>query len=172
MINLLPPEEKKVLEMEENFRLVLILEILVLVFFLSLTLVLFSIKIYISGKLESQKVLADLEERQLKVSEIEALREKVKMANQELSKLETFYQQQFPLVESLEKISKNIPKQIYLNSLSFTKENYLVSLSGFSPDRETLYELKKNLENEFKDVNFSLESWFKPEDFSVTFKIK
>jgi len=174
MINLLPEEEKKVLEMEENWRLVSILEILGLVFFLCLILVLFSIKISVSGKLESQKILVDVKEKQLKVSEIQVLREEIKMINQELFKLETFYQQQFSLVEILEKISKNIPPKIYLNSLYYSKDNFQISLSGFSPNREILFELKENLEREFKDVYFPPQNWVKPKDidFSVNFKIR
>jgi len=173
MINLLPPEEKKILQIEENWKLVLILGSLILIFLICLILILFSIKFSISGKVQSQKIIIEMEEKDFKKAETQDFREKIISINKNLSKLNSFYQEQVPLTEILEKISELLTPEVYLTSLSYQKETSKISLSGFAQTRETLFELKKNLEREFKEVYFPPQSWIKPTDidFQATFKI-
>jgi len=168
MINLLPLSEKKALIEEENWKIVLILGFLVLIFLISLTLILLSIKIYLSGYVESQKIF-------LRQSYPQDLEKTIEITNQNLSKLNSFYQGQIDLTSILEKISNSLPPQIYLTSLSYQKERKKVSLLGFAPTRQILLEFKKNLEKEkdFSEIYFPLQNLVEPIDinFSVTFKI-
>lgn len=176
MINLLPSQEKKELEMEKKGRLTLVLGIILLISFLCLSLILFSIKIYISSKLESQKVLFKIEEERFKASEIQDLREKIVRANQDLSKLDSFYRGRADLTKILEKVSVLLPPGVYLNSFTWQKETLQIGLSGFVSLRDDLFELKKNLEKEkdFSEIYFPASNWVKPKDinFSVTLKVK
>lgn len=173
MINLLPPEEKENLLREENWNLILILEILVLIFLICLALILFSVKISISGQLEVQKILLLQEEKKFEESQIQSLEEKITTSNQSLSKLNSFYQSQTNLTEILEKISETLPPETYLTDLNLSLAQ--ISLSGFSPTREILLEFKKNLEEEqtFGEIYFPPSNWIKPTDidFLVNFKI-
>ena len=171
MINLLPPKEKESLIQEENWKLVLILGTLFLSFLICLVLILFSIQIYISGKIQSQKVIIEIEEKEFRDPESQNFRGKIVLINQDLSKLNSFYQSQTNLTEILEKISGIFPEEMYLTSISYQKETFQISLSGFAPNREVLVGFKKNLEKEFPDPHFSPQSWFKPTDFQVNFKI-
>lgn len=172
-INLLPPKVKTELFEEKIKKLIIILGILILIFLFSLTLILFLVKSYISKQVASQEVLVGLEKEQLETSEIQALREKIISANQNLSKLNTFYQEQIDLVGIFEKISEILPQEMYLTSFSYQKEIFQVSLSGFAPYKETLLEFKKNLEKEFPNPYFPLQNWIKSTDidFQVNFKI-
>ena len=187
MINLLPPQQKEELLEEEKYKLVLILGILFLIFFISLILILFSIEIFISGEIEAQKILLSGEEKKIKESQIQNLEEKINISNQTLSKLNLFYQNQLNLTEILEKISGTLPSGTYLTNLNFSlltapaegeTQKYLaqIALAGFSPTREILLELKENLEKEepFGEIYFPPSIWVKPTDinFSVNFKIK
>lgn len=174
MINLLPPQQKEELLKEERWKLSLILGILVLIFFLFLILILSSIKFSISGKIQSQKIILEMEEKEFKKAETEGFREKIVSINQNLSKLNSFYQEQTDLTEILEKISAILAPEMYLTNLSYQKEASKISLSGFAPNREVLFEFKKNLEKEFKEVYFPPENWVKPRDidFQATFRIK
>lgn len=171
MINLLSPQQKQELLEEERIKLILILEILLLVFLIFLSLILFSIKIYISGQAEYQKILANLGEKEF--SQSEALKEKLNSINQDLSKIDSFYQGQFNLTEFLERISKIIPEGIYLNSFSYQKDASQITLSGFSPTVEVLVDFKENLEKQkdFKEIRFPPAVWIKlvDIDFEVTF---
>ncbi len=174
MINLLPPQQKEELLEEEKYSLVLTLGILFLIFLISLILILFSIKIFISGEIEVQKILLSAEEKRFKESQIQNLEEKINASNQTLSKLNLFYQNQLNLTETLEKISGTLPPGTYLTTLNLNLAQ--ISLSGFSPTREILLEFKENLDKEgtFGEIYFPPSNWVKPIDidFSVNFKIK
>jgi len=59
MINLLSPKEKLVLIEEENQKLILILGTILFLALLCFALILLSIKIHISGELETQKIFLE-----------------------------------------------------------------------------------------------------------------
>lgn len=183
MINLLPLQQKEELRQEENFRLILILGILILVFLIDLTFILFSIKIFITSEVQIQKILVSQKEKEFENSQIQTLQEKIIKTNQTLSALDSFYQKELNLTEILEKISKTLPLKTYLTNLSITprleeEQEWRIgcSLSGFSPTREILLEFKKNLEEEkgFSKINFPPSNWVTPENinFTVSFEIK
>lgn len=176
MINLLPPQYKSELKKEENWKLILILGILFLIFLISLISILLAIKFYLQGELELTKASLDLEEKSLKTSGIQDLREKIKLFNQNLSKLNNFYEKQTSAITILEKIFKTLPPEISLTSFSWQKNTSQVALSGFSPNREVLLRFQKNLQEvkEFTEIDFPAQNWIKPTDieFYVTFKIK
>jgi len=173
MINLLPPQYKAELKEEENWKLTLILSLLFLIFLVCLTLILFSIKIFISGQLEVQKTLLLQEEKKFEESQIQNLEEKIATSNQTILKLDSFYQGQISLAGILEKIFETLPSDVYLTTLDFNLGQF--SLFGYSPTREILLEFKENLEKEelFEEIYFSPSNWVKPSDidFSVNFKI-
>ncbi len=176
MINLLPPQQKEELKREEKWKLTLILGIIFLVFLLYLFLIILSIKIYISGELASQKILLETKEKEFKTPEIQEFQKKITALNQNLFKLDSFYQNQPNLTKILEKISTTLPSGAYLTRLSWQKETSQIELFGFTPLRESLFELKKNLEKEkdFEDIYFPSTNWVKPKeiDFYVTFKVE
>jgi Na+-transporting methylmalonyl-CoA/oxaloacetate decarboxylase gamma subunit len=175
MINLLPIEEKKILKTEEKWRMVLILGVLVLSFLFCLILILSSIKIYIAGKVEAQKFLVEAERKEYEKSE--ALKEDIALVNQNLQKLNSFYQQSH-LSDTLEKISSTLSYGIYLNDFSYQKQslekedNFDIVLSGFAPNLETLFEFRKSLEKNFSTEVDVGESVIKPQEFRFVFKIK
>lgn len=170
MINLLPPQQKKELKQEQEYKLLLILGISVIVFLVALSLMLFTVKIYISGKVQSNKIItaAIPQDQEREVAEI----------NKNFKNLNLFYARSPHSAEFFEKISKILPANTSLTSISLNfsqkEDNFPVSLQGFSPTRELLLQLKKNLDSEasFKDINFPVSNLLKPEniEFSVSFK--
>ena len=172
--NLLPPQNKAELFEEDVKNLIIILGILLLISLFSLTSILFRIQNYISDQVDSEKITMDFEKKRVEDSEIQNLRAKIISTNKTLSQLNSFYQEQTNLIEVFNKISEILPFQMYLTNLSYQKESNQVSLSGFSPTKEILYDFNKNLEKEFSDVYFPLQNWVKPTDidFQATFKIK
>lgn len=172
-INLLPFQAKTELLEEEIKKLIIILGALILVFLFSLTLILFSIKSYISSQVTFHKILADMEKERLETPEIQTIKEETTLANKNLLKLNSFYQQQINLTEVFKKISEVLPSEMYLTSFSYQKDNFQVSLSGFAPNREALLGFKKDLEKEFPDPYFPPQNWIQSTDidFQVRFKI-
>jgi hypothetical protein len=183
MINLLPPEYKKEIIQEENWKLIMTWGMLVLVFLICFSLILFSIKIFISGEVEAQKILFKQKEKELQTPQMQSLQHNLTAFNQTLFQLNYFYQNQFKITETLEKISTVFHSGTYLTNLSINhspqKEgDYQANcnLSGFSSTREKLLKLKENLEKEesFIKIDFPPTNWTKATNinFTVNFKLK
>lgn len=182
MINLLSPQEKKILLLDEKKRLVIILGSLILIFLVCLILILFAIEINLQGQVNSQKIILSLTEKQFQELEIQNLRKDINLINQTFSKLNSFYQNQIYFNEILEKISVTLPEQVYLTNLSINLQSnekqgqwMNINLSGFCKNRDILFEFKENLEKkeDFKEIYFPPLNWVKPSDidFNVTFKV-
>lgn len=178
MINLLPSQQKEEILKQQRLRLILILGIVFLSFFISLFLVLFLVKSYISSDLETEKI--NTEERRKEIILNRDLEKEITEANALLSDLSSFYEKNLDLTKVLEKINTILPSGTYLTSynLGFSKrekeETVNISLSGYCKDRDTLVKFKENLEGEesFTEVNFSAESWVKPSEFMVNFRLE
>jgi len=173
MINLLPPVEKGKFSSEKNKKIITILWLLVLFFLTCSILILFSIKTYIQAQVKSQQYLLIEAEKEKDQSEADDLQEEINSMNLSLTKLDSFYQNQTYLSDILEKISQVLPEELYLTNLSIAFSS--VSISGFAPATETLFEFKENLEKEpsFKEISFPPANWVDLTDinFSVTFTI-
>ena len=176
MINLLPPQEKKILKQQKNLCSLFILSALFMLSSVCLCFILLSIKIYISEQVQSQKLI--IEKQQIKeefeISKIEKMEKDIKSINQEIAGLNSFYQNQTHLIPILSKISQSLPIGVNLFTFSFVEDSSKISLSGFCPSRELLFEFKKNLEanEDFPKITFPLTSWVEPLDinFAVTIK--
>lgn len=180
MINLLPPAEKAKILLEKRKNIIVILWFLVLFFICCLSLVLFSINIYIRSEATAQKDILEEAEKKFNQSEVRVFQEKINSANSELTNLEQFYSNKVYFSEVLEEIAQITPSQLSLKSLSTvlcndTDKCLKVALGGFALTRDDLFEFKKVLEgnSDFKEVNFPSANWVKPTnvDFSITFKI-
>lgn len=176
MINLLPLQQKEELNQEEKLKLILILGIVISAFLISLTLILFSIKITILGQVQIQKISLEQREKEFKSAQIQELEKRIGDYNSILSALDSFYDQNLNLTEILEKTSKTLPAGTYLTTFNFNPTTLEISLSGFCPNREILLEFKENLEKEekFEKVYFPPANWVNPTDinFSVILNIK
>lgn len=182
-INLLSPQTKMELKLEEKWKLAMLLGLLFLLFLVCLSLILISINIYISGEVASEKILLEQREKEFKTPQTQTLQKNLITFNQTLSQLDAFYQSQFDISDVLEKVSELLPSGTYLTNLSCipqvpTKDGWetACSISGFCPSREALLDFKAMLEKEdsFGEVSFPPASWVKPTNinFSVTFKAK
>jgi len=173
MINLLPPTEKQKLSREKTKKIVIILGALILVFLICLILILISIEIYIQSQVSYQKILYESKEKQFKDSQAQEIQKEISEYNQNLLEIKSFYQKQANLVEILEKITQTLPEGVCLNSFSYQKAR--ISISGYAPTRDILFEFKENLEqgDDFKEVFFPSSNWVKAIDidFSLSFTI-
>ena len=181
MIILLPPEAKKYLKEEENLKLYITLFLLILIFLVSLSLILFSLKNFISGELDSQKIIYQQEQKEFENPQRQKLQSNLISFNEQFIEINNFYKKQFSSADLLIKITDLVPPGIKLDNLSISKadsknQEVSCSISGFSPDRDILIEFKDNLESDesIKDINFPPSNWVKPTDisFSINFKIE
>lgn len=176
MINLLSPEEKQHLLFEEKKKMVLILELLGFLFLVLLFLVLFSLKIYISGELKAQEIILDQQEREFESSEMKDFPETVKKANYMFDFLESFYQKRFDLLEVLSELYNLLPEGVYLDSFSYQEYTSEITISGFAKTRKRLMEFHRNLGEgpNFQDPYFPSSVWLESNDinFNSKFKLK
>lgn len=181
MLNLLPPQQKKELLEETNWKILLIL-ITALTFFLAaLFFVLLLINIIILSNLEIQKINSS---RQGETpDDLQIIKKDLSDFNQTVSELDDFYKNQIVLTDTIEKISKLIlSSDLYLKDFNFIASSLQqkeftgqIVLSGFAPRRDALLNFKNDLTEikNFQEINFPSSNWVKPVniDFTVNFKI-
>lgn len=191
MINLLPPEEKKILLAEENKRIVIVFGISVLIFLFCLSLILLFTKAYITGQVNTQEVISQSEFEKLAEFGIEDFQKRMVLTNKDLQNLKNFYKQKLYLTNLFEKLAKIIPSGIYLTDLTFSKQIKKVvseedeeengekvkiekelAFYGFALNRQVLFDFKKNLEQEFKEINFPPSNWVKSENINFYIALK
>ena len=178
MINLLPEEQKQRLLEEERFRLTLILGTLFVCFLICLSLILFLIENYTLWDLEAEKILLSQKEKTISLNQ--DLEKEIKESNAFLSEIDSFYGQTVGTTQLLEIVDETLPAKVYLTNFDFIlpktkgKDKPRISISGFSPDRNTLLNFQENLKNEqlFSDIYVSPESWIEQEnlDFDISFR--
>ena len=184
MINLLPPQQKEGLLAQERLRLIVILGTLFILFLLSLALTLLLVENYFLASLEEQKI--SFKEQEMRASLNKSLEGEITEGNIFLSELNSFYEKQYDLTQTLEKIYQALPRGTYLTKFGFsfvqqrvgqntTVKMVKITALGFCPTRELLLSLKENLEKEesFSNIRFSPASWVEPidTDFGVTFNL-
>jgi len=177
MINLLPPEEKQNLSEIRQRKIVLILGLVVLVFFVSLGLILASMVVSVSSQVAAQKILLNQKEEEFRAADTQNLEKTITQINQSLLQLDHFYRQRPSLVDFLEKISNLLPEGIYLTSISVNplkskNENNLfqVYLSGHALSVEEVIKLNENLKKDgtISQIYFPGQTWLEKENFSFS----
>lgn len=177
MINLLPLEEKNILKLEEKWRLILLVGLLVLIFFLCLFLILYSIKIFVASEVETQELVIKTTGKEFENQETKDLKDKISSTNRDFLKLNDFFQESASLTEVSEKVSNTLSPGMYLTNFSYQKQvsgqgkKLEIVLSGFAPNTDTLFDFRKNLEKVFATKVDVGDSWIKPADFRFVFNI-
>lgn len=173
MINLLPPEDKKEILAKKKLKLVLIFELGLLFFLVSIVLIAFSISIYLGGEISLERINIFQKEKDIDLVKIADFQKEIRALNQKTEDVDAFYRQQIYLAGILEKISGKLPAGSYLNSFSFSKTSRTVNLSGFIPTRDDLLLFKRSIESDgsFTNVNFPPSNWVSNIEFSLSFKL-
>ena len=173
MINLLPLQEKKEMMARKKLRLALIFEIGLLLFLISGSLALFSVKAYLGGEIGSEKI--NLSQRQEEVNQetISGFEKDIEELNQKLKRVASFYENQISLAKVLEQIYESLSPGAYLTSFS-SSYGSKINVAGFIPIREELLVLKKNLEKikEFKEIDFPPVNWVSAKDVEFYFSFE
>jgi len=185
MINLLPEKEKKELGSSKNKKMILILGIFCLFFLACLILFLFLLRIYFFSQVNFQKETLANKEKELSIPQFQDFKQTIKKTNQELAKVENFYQNQILITPILKELSEFVPPKVYFTRLFIQKpeifekeKDYLfkINIWGYAENREDLFLFQKALSenNDFKEVDVSLQSWLEPTDvsFNLTLEVK
>jgi len=157
----------------------LVLGILALSFFLCFSMLLVSIRIYLAGEINAQKVIVEAQKKDLQRDE--AVQRTIKTTNLLVAQLSSFYKNQGRVSEILAHVSGALPSGVFLTLFTYTPfpagaEGAAlgkVSLSGFAPTSDDLLALKRNLEKDevFFHMNFPPTNWVKFDEFSLAVEI-
>lgn len=179
MINLIPPAQKQKLFWEKIEKTVFIIWFLVFFFIFCLFLVLLSIRIYINSQFYGEKALVLQSKEEFNLTKVKDFEKKINSINSQIIKIDNFYNKKVYFSEILEDISLVLPEEIYLKEISLISDfdkNIKVSLQGFSPSREFLFDFRETLEEkkDFINVSFPPSNWIDKYniDFSVNFEVK
>ncbi len=169
MINLLPPQYKKELRGEERFRLVLILGMLLITFFICLSLSLLSIRVYVSGEIQTQQIVVESQRKEAGELRLQDIRK----LNEEARGVSSFYEKRIIVSDIVERISNALPAGVYLDSLGYAPKKII--LKGFALKTEDLLQIRTSLEQDslFKNFQFPPSNWVRAEniDFSFDFEL-
>lgn len=180
MINLLPPKEKEILFQQQSKRMTAILGIEALVFLVCLFFVLLFVKSYITGQVDSQRLVLQQVEKENQSSDFINYKDIVEGYNKTLSTAGDFYQKRIYISSALDTLFLVVkPKGIYFTNLLIESDEQnniaKINLSGFSSTREDLLTFKNNIEAEkkIKSSYFAPECWISSKDiaFNVILEI-
>ena len=119
MINLLPPEEKIKLLSQKREKLVVILGITITIPLLCFILILLSIRFYILGEINSQKILLQQAEKEYQTPEFLVFKDIIQKNDKILDRIEPFYKKETYITQVLETISRIArPENLYLTNIS------------------------------------------------------
>lgn len=170
MINLLPPYHREELRGEERFRLVLIVGILCMVFFICLSLLLLSIRVYVSGEIEAQQILAESQKQEGGELRVQQIRE----LNSDIGGVSAFYATQQTLSGIIARISNALPENVYITSLSYAPiapSKAKIALTGFAPQTEDLLQIRTSLQADslFQNFRFPPSNWVRATNINFSF---
>ncbi len=179
MINLLPPQDKIELILEKNKKLIMILGNIFLISLLCLVLVLFSLKFYILGEINSQKIILDESEKKYQTPDFLLFKNAVEKYNSLLTKIDHFYNQETYLTDSLKSIFEiQRPTGLYFTSINLTRAkesgNIKVVVSGVSDTRDNLLIFRDNIKNDksIQNIYFPSSDLLKPKDLNFSFNFE
>lgn len=175
MINLLPDSEKMVLKTEETKNKILAVFVFVLSALLLFILILFSLEICLSRKEKIAEQVFQSQQASLATPQFNEFKKTIQETNENLLRIDGFYNRQIALGAIFEKLSNLVPKTVYFTNLSVAKkiekvkENgkekekifAQINVSGFAETRQDLFFFKKDLDTQkdFKEIYFSPSSW-------------
>jgi len=178
MINLLPPEEKTKLLLENRKKMIIVLGITIIIPLFCLILVLLSVRFYILGEVNSKKIMLDQARKEYQTPDFLHFKEIIQKNNHTLTNLHSFYQKEVSVSQALYLVSSiSRPENLYFTNMLLAKDSeqkIKITASGFSKSRADLLLFQKSINenSRIKNTTFSPESWVSPKDinFNVTFE--
>lgn len=169
--NLLPPEEKKQLELAKFYHLVVVCTFWIFVSLFVFVLLLASTFFSLSILLKSQNTLIQYREQDEKNKYLVEIEQRIKQVNQ---KLDQIYLKQKDLIiwtPILEQLAKITPSGIYLTNFSYQISNRQINLGGWADNRDKLLVFQKLLEQtpSFIKVDAPLSNLIKQNDIEFSF---
>ena len=179
MINLLPPQEKRVLLSETNKRLALVLCFGAVVVLACLILMLLSLYFYLLVQLSFQKEALDEAKGKYQTADFLEYKNLIGQYNAVLSKTDDFYKKEVYIANALKEIAVvEKPQAVRLQSIAMEplkNGSVKVTATGTADSRANLLLFKNALQarKQITNLQFPPDNWIKPANitFLATFEI-
>ena len=153
MINLLPPQKKEEIKIENQLRIIILFGSRIIIALIILVLLAFSFNMYLKAQLSIRQALIQIEEKAIAPLEIEDIKKEIIEMNYLFSKINNFYKKQPNLTKILEQISFLLPSGVHLVNFSYKEMDSQIILNGWARDRKSFLEFKKSLERQENFIN-------------------
>ncbi|MFH1611780.1 MAG: PilN domain-containing protein [bacterium] len=173
-INLLPPQNKKELEVLNSKDLIISLATWIIIFLVSFSLILATIFIYLNILLRSQNRLIDTKQDDVRVQQLIETEKNIINANRLINLV---YDKQAHFLNwtlSMKEISLITPNSIYLTSFDYRSESNEINIVGWSNTRDDLLSFQEILESNdfFTDVKSPIANLLKRENINFNISLK
>ncbi len=176
MINLLPPKEKRRLEALQNLKKGLVLVMVCLFWLMSISLILFAIKVDLQARVSFEEELLKQIEKEFASSKQKDLETKTDLYKKVSKTTLDSYQERDDIVSFLQDLSERIPEGITLKEIRYVAEegSNSIRLRGVAKTRGDLLSFKDFLKEDFGEVEIPPSNWVESQDieFQVSFKWK
>jgi len=173
-INLIPPEQTRRVKQMTLYQNVVFSGLIIFLLFLLLIVSLGGFLIFLNFKYLSAEQNIEIEQgKTIRTETINTMEKKVKNINDELVKLGRIYDQKSDFYSIIDKLDNDVFKGIKIYNLEINGESKLITVSGFSAERQNLLMIKKIIETspDYKNLDFPLSNLANPRniDFRINF---
>lgn len=171
MINLLPPDQKEEVFNEKKERIVINLMFFLVVFVLFFTTATYLVQQIGLDQFEEERI--NFAEKRSEFGDIEQKVESINKLNSRLENIKKINNSQPDFNKFFKDINNALTDDVRLDSFDYVQDEdgYRITLSGYTPEWESLLELEERLEENFT-VNFSSDSWTQTKDISFLVKLE
>ena len=173
-LNLLPPQEKKEIELNKISYWLTFFWASLLVLAVIFTLLCFSSYIHLSILINAQEKQLEIASSDIKGQELEKIETEISEANLQINKIQQLQNNFFCWTPILEEVSDLVSHGIYLENLIFKAKTAEVKLSGHADLREEVIEFSEEIGNHtlFEEFTPPLSNLINKEDVNFTFDFK
>ncbi len=170
-INLLPPQEKKELEIANFNRLLFSLFAWILLSLVIFSLLLTSSYFYLSILLEEQGKLIEVRQQDRKIQRLAELEQGIEQTNQRLDKIVNLQGKLTLWSPILEQIAQITPSEVYLTNFVYQPSVNEINVNGWASARASLLLFQKNLEqsDSFASIDAPLANLIKQSNINFSF---
>lgn len=170
-LNLLPPQEKREVELIDFNYLITSLGFWFLFFLMIFSLLLVSTYFSLFIFLKTQSLLIETKQNDEEIQNLIEIEENIKQANEQINKVHLKQKELIIWTPILEELSQIVPRGIYMTGFYYQTNTDQISISGWADRRETLLSFQKSLEESpcFIEVQSPLANLIKQDNINFSF---
>lgn len=174
--NLLPPKEKKEIEIANLSRFIAFVSAQLLALLAVFVILLLTTYFYLSTLVKAQDRLIEIEQKDTRTQRLADIEGMIKQTNQIIDHVFANQKKTILLTPILEEITRIVPTGVYLTNFSYQRETNQIKISGRADQREDFLLFQKNISEDalFTELESPLSNLLKQKevDFNFSFKIK